>query len=215
MTLAVISIPQASPDLSSRAREDRGELCPQAAEYLRAMAERDGRVSERCDPGATASERAVLDLVRAAVFMAGEAGVSKRKIAAALGISDRTLDHWLSPAEETRGPSAAALASLLLDRRVLPAAARERLLTWTAECSGLAVVRVAAVADASDVGVQVLEVQAAGGAVCAAAAVVTDAGSAKGQDVTREEAAAMLPAARKQLRELAELVETLARIAAR
>lgn len=205
------SMPRCSPRGPRGAREQGPVLCPQARAVINGAAGRDGRVRAGVEAGA--HESAASDLVRAAVMLAGDMGVSRRAVARGLGVSERTLDHWMSPGEG-RGPSAGAVAALLFDAGVVPATVRERLVRWVAECAGMTAVKVDTTSAGADVGVQVLEVQAAGGVVCAAASKVTDGASERGRAVTRAEAVAMLPAAREQLREVGELVETLARIAA-
>lgn len=139
--------------------------------------------------------------------------VKRVSIAAALGVPESTLRHWLSPGDVDRSPPLGVLLRLACDRS-LPEAARVALLESLLDGSGLSVV-VAAESDPEQapLSTQLVQAQEALGLVAGRVLESVRSAGPGGESITRAEAASIVAGAMRLQGEVAELIETVRRMA--
>jgi len=175
---------------------------------------RDRRYSSATKVGLSPLGAAFMGVLRAAIATACRDGtLTRARLSHDLQVPEKTIEKWLTPSE-TLSPRFEHVLRMLAPEGPLPAVQREFVQAWLDRENGrINVSLVAADPDEAPVGVQVAQVFAAGGRVAGMVAVMTAPDSDGGHELTREEARAILPVARDELREVSELVATLERIA--
>lgn len=137
----------------------------------------------------------------------------RRTIAEGLGVPARLLERWLAPSEPHL-PRFDLVLQLLTREDLLPPPARRTLWEFLDHQAGrTAVDLVESDPDDAPVPLQVLQIASATGRIAREAEAATAELSPEGRQITPGEALAMLDGARDELREAAEYVGTLERIA--
>lgn len=149
---------------------------------------------------------------RAAILTAceGPDGKSRAVVANLLGYSEKTLEHWMNESSPERAPKLDVLFALLTRRDILPDTSRRVLAQRFVEACGMVVVTIPD-SDLEQVpaATQMLEILAAHGRAAERLRASLERSSEAGNELSVQEAAALLMQAREMLRETAELVHGL------
>lgn len=152
--------------------------------------------------------RAMQEAVRRALIEADRAGVPRKAVARALGVSPHTMNAWMSAERDLCVPQG-RVAELLFTRGLLPEAVRRRLFARVASLAGFAVVDDVE-ADRSPLVDQVVDIAAAAGHVAEVIGASCSAASPSGKrlsDAERLEAAEVLRELAVEVAEMQQRIE--------